>query len=182
MRTALFIDRDGTLNVNTHYTHLAEDLYLCKDIIKFFSWFTTGDFLLSELEVVIVTNQSGVANGYYTVNECLEFETELSNVILAESGYWLDPKNYYHDWTNDDNSWTRKPNPGMLLQACKDLKLKPGYMIGDKDSDVIAGSRAGCNLTFNVNHYNSILTCLYTIRNDIYESQRSSRYGSFKSN
>lgn len=166
---ALFLDRDGTLNVNTHYTHLIEDLYLCPGVLEFFQRLEHNQAHLKHLVPIIVTNQSGVAHGYYRIDECLALETELRTRIYHRTGHWLLESQFYHDWTTDEHSWTRKPNPGMLLQACVDHKIVPGYMIGDKPSDTSAGELAGCRLSLQVDSETSILDCLDLIERDLIE-------------
>lgn len=176
---AIVLDRDGTINENTHYTHCIDDLYLCKDIERFFAAVKDiDDYLLYEgfkhnscgcttyiLDTPVVTNQSGVALGYYIEQECIDFENKLSKLIYSHTLWPL--IDFYHDWTDDDTSVTRKPNPGMLLQLKEDLNVERMYMIGDKDTDVKAGIAAGCIMSFNVTEYSSILDCLDIIKSDI---------------
>lgn len=170
-RVALFLDRDGTLNVNTHYTHLAEDLYLCDGVIDFFRELHN----YSMLQPIVVTNQSGVDRGYYTKDECLDFEIALEEKIACETQYQLWYEHFYHSWSKNPCLY-RKPNPGMLLRACKDHDLIPGYMIGDKDSDVEAGHRAGCRLSFKLTKDKSLLSCLHDIDKDLREWDHTREY------
>jgi len=161
-KIGLFLDRDGVLNVNTHYTHLVEDLYLCEGVIDFFKKLHDWPMLVP----VVVTNQSGVDREYYRVGECIKFEDALAKRIKEETGYTLWRKRFYHSWTTKD-LWSRKPNPGMLQEACLDWKLIPGYMIGDKESDRQAGQRAGCRMSFKVSKQVPITTFIPIIERDL---------------
>lgn len=163
-QVALFLDRDGTLNVNTHYTHCLDDLYLCDKVVEFFRELHN----IPRLKPIIVTNQSGVARDYYSKGECLMFESALAELIYDKAEYMLYAPQWYHSWSKDENDYMRKPNPGMLEKACKDHNLLPGYIIGDKDSDVGAGQQAGCRLSFKLNKRTTLLDCLEMIKHDLH--------------
>jgi histidinol-phosphate phosphatase family protein len=160
-KVALFLDRDGTLNINTHYTHLPEDLYWCNGVMRFFAAISNKP-LINILQPIIVTNQSGVARKYYSKDECLAFEHHMRQELT----YPLTYKHFYHSWTAKPTPW-RKPNPGMLLQACKDHNLVPGYMIGDKKKDIEAGHKANCRRCFRVGQKLNLIDCLYHINADL---------------
>ena len=113
MRKAVFFDRDGVLNVDKSYL----------GFIKDFEWMDGAKEALAYLTeegyaIIVVTNQSGVARGYYTEDDV----------------------KVLHDWM-----CRRKPAPGMVLQAAKDydIDLKHSFMIGDMPRDVECGQRAG---------------------------------------
>ena len=134
------------LNLDTGYVHRPVD----------FQW-TPGAMAAiaaanaAGLAVVVVTNQSGVARGYYGEAD-VEALHAWMNGELARSGARID--RFYHCPYHEDgvveayrvaNHPDRKPNPGMLLRAVADLDLDPkaSFLIGDQPSDMTAGERAG---------------------------------------
>ena len=146
MNKAIFLDRDGVINFDTGYTHKIEDL-------KFISNSIEGLRLMQDkgYQLIIVTNQAGIAKGIYSEKEYVAFRNEMHNQ-LREYGIIID-KEYFcphhkegiiEKYKIDCNC--RKPKTGMLEQAAKDfnLDLKKCWMIGDTPSDVQAGKNAGC--------------------------------------
>jgi len=105
----------------------------------------------SGYKVIIVTNQAGVAKGYFSEEKLQEINTGLLEIMTGQGAY-VD-KIYYcphHaegtvEEYKKECSW-RKPNPGMLMEAAReyDLDMANSFMIGDKISDIVAGHRAGC--------------------------------------
>jgi D-glycero-D-manno-heptose 1,7-bisphosphate phosphatase len=102
------------------------------------------------LAVVLVTNQSGIGRGYYTWHE-FEAVQAVVTAGLGDAGAWLDGLwacAYHEDgrgeYRKSDHPF-RKPNPGMLLEAAAEMELDLtlAWMIGDKESDLEAGFRAG---------------------------------------
>ena len=142
MRTknrAVFIDRDGTIARDVPYCSRPEDFELLPDVVE-------GVKLLNErnFKVVVVTNQSGVARGYFTEETLAKIHDKM-RAELARYGARVDAI-YYCPHHPDDNCECRKPKPKMLLHAASDLDidLKQSFIIGDSDMDVEAGNRAGC--------------------------------------
>jgi D-glycero-D-manno-heptose 1,7-bisphosphate phosphatase len=143
---AVFLDRDGVITVDLGYVHLIEDLKLLPGAVEAIKRFNAAGFL-----VVIVTNQSGVARGYYTENAVKRFNRHLVSE-LKEHGAKIDAVYYcpHHregavkKYMKDCDC--RKPKPGMLLRAAREhcIDLKGSWMVGDKVSDVLAGKAAGC--------------------------------------
>lgn len=143
---ALFIDRDGTLVHARHYPSRPEDLILYDGI---------GDRLrgLQEagFKLVVITNQSGIARGYFTEDDLGLMHEHLRNELSAH-GVLVDA--IYHCPHHIDGSIPhlavrcdcRKPQPGMLLRAAADLSidLERSWFLGDILDDVEAGNRAGC--------------------------------------
>jgi len=142
---ALFLDRDGVLNINYGYVHSWEKWTWCagaKEAIKF-----VND---NGLLVILVTNQSGIGRGYYDTET---FNTLMCRVQedLAEIGAHMD--GIYHCPHHPEAGIgrykqacdCRKPGPGMLMQALSewDIDLERSLMIGDSPKDIEAGERAG---------------------------------------
>ena len=145
-KPALFLDRDGTLIEDVGYPHRDEDLRILDGVFVALRRARKMGFLL-----VIVTNQSGVARGYFSEEVVERFHVKMRQVFAEEDisfdGIYSCP---YHPTEGVGpyriDSPLRKPQPGMLLQAAKDLQidLPASFMIGDKLSDVAAGAGAGC--------------------------------------
>ncbi len=132
---AIFLDRDGTINEDKGYVYKIEDLVILPHVIEGLK------LLQKRFLIIVVTNQSGVERGYYTTEDVDRFHRYLY-YTLAKKGVYIDDF-YYCPYLEGE---CRKPNPGMLIQAAKDwdIDLEKSYMIGDKNSDVEAGKKAGC--------------------------------------
>lgn len=137
-RKAFFLDRDGTLNVEMHYLHKAEETFLIPGAAEAVKAIHAAGYL-----AVVITNQAGIAKGYYEDKAVFEVYEELQRQIKEENGESLDAL-YYCPHGKDDNCSCRKPLPGMLLKAAEDLDidLSQSYMIGDRPVDVNAGLAA----------------------------------------
>jgi D-glycero-D-manno-heptose 1,7-bisphosphate phosphatase len=148
-RKALFLDRDGVINVGDRYVHSRETFRFQKGIFELCRTAQDLGYIL-----VVVTNQAGIARGYYTEGEFIEL-TEWMTHQFAEQQIKLSRVYYcpYHpihgigEYKQD--SPDRKPNPGMLLRAQSDLNLDlaSSVLIGDNLSDVHAGKAAGVGTT-----------------------------------
>ncbi len=144
MNKAIFLDRDGTINVDKHYIHKVEDL----ELIPFA---TEGMRLLSKNYLLIIaTNQSGIGRGLYSLEDYFVVREKLTQILNQEkikiSGEYYCPHHMegVGEYKLDCNC--RKPKTGMLERASKDfnLELNECWMIGDKLSDIMAGKNAGC--------------------------------------
>lgn len=146
MRPALFIDRDGTLNVEVEYLCRPEDAALIPGAGSAIARANARG-----IPVIVVTNQAGIAKEKYGWPEYEAVRCRIEELLAAEGaridGTYCCP---YHEegrgeYRVDDHP-DRKPNPGMLLRAAQDfrLDLSRSWMIGDKAIDVEAGQRAGC--------------------------------------
>lgn len=144
-RPAVFFDRDGVLNEDKGYTHRIEDLKLMPGAAKAVAMARDHGFA-----TVVVTNQAGIARGLYTERDMASFHSAL-NLALRREGGWIDA--FYHCPFHPDGAVEafradhpdRKPAPGMILRAAKDLDivLEGSFLIGDKDSDIQAATAAG---------------------------------------
>ena len=143
---AVFLDRDGTINKEVQYLGDEQRLELIGGAAE-------GIHLLNEAgyQVVVLTNQAGVARGYFSEKTVERIHQRLQKV-LQEDGAWLDAVYYCpHHPTEGTSSYQvdcdcRKPKPGLLVRAAKDLNidLRQSYVVGDKLSDLEAGYAAGC--------------------------------------
>ncbi|MDP9604551.1 UNVERIFIED_ORG: D,D-heptose 1,7-bisphosphate phosphatase [Variovorax paradoxus] len=143
---ALFLDRDGVINIDTRYPSKPEDITFVDG---------AGDAIrLAQSQgykVVVVSNQSGVARGYASEAQVLDLHRWMA-ARLREKGAHVDA--WYHCPFHDqaklpayrhEDHFDRKPNAGMILRAALDMNidLDHSLLIGDNESDVVAASRAG---------------------------------------
>lgn len=142
---ALFLDRDGTINVDTDYPSDPAEIVLRDNIVPAIAAANRAG-----IPVVVVTNQSGIARGYF---DWSVFAAVNGRVIelLGDQGVFVDMvlACAYHEagvgpLAVSDHPM-RKPNPGMLFEAGKrlDLNLQRSLIVGDKLADMQAGRRAG---------------------------------------
>lgn len=144
MKKALFLDRDGVINIEKNYVHKIEDFE-----------FVSGIFpLIREAQKygyspVVITNQAGIGRGYYSEPD-FRVLTEWMLDRFLEEGIRIEKVYHcpYHPEAGighyRQESTDRKPNPGMFLRAQRelDLDMSNSILIGDKISDIEAGRRA----------------------------------------
>lgn len=144
-RPTIFLDRDGTLNEEVHYLHRPEDLHFLPTVIEAVRlWKETG------FRVVVVTNQAGVARGYYGEAEVKALH-QYMNCLMEKEGAHIDQFYYCpHHPEHGVGQYKvqchcRKPDIGMFEQAEKDEAVDKArsFMIGDKWIDIEAGFRYG---------------------------------------
>lgn len=147
MNKALFLDRDGVINVDKGYVHKIEDFEFIDGIFEVLKYFQEKGYLL-----IVVTNQAGIGRGYYTEEE---FHI-LNNWMLEEfrkKGINITKVYYcpYHPVHGigkyKKDAFCRKPNPGMILKAKKEfnINLTESILVGDKFTDILSGKNAGLN-------------------------------------
>ena len=144
-RPALFLDRDGVVNVEKNYLHRIEDFEFVDGIFELCRAYAKRGFL-----IVVVTNQSGIARGYYTQEA---FETLTAWMVDAFAMQDVEIAGVYHCPHHPEVSGScacRKPEPGMLLQAAETLgiDLVRSVMVGDSERDITAAHRAGVKETY----------------------------------
>lgn len=143
---ALFLDRDGTINVEKNYVFRKEDFEFIPGVLDIIRKYQDDGFL-----IIIITNQAGIARGYYSEDDYFIL-TEWMLGKFEEEGIKI-TKVYYcphHPaFTGDCNC--RKPKPGMITTALHEFNINPNLsiLIGDKKSDILAGQNAG----IRENHY-----------------------------
>jgi D-glycero-D-manno-heptose 1,7-bisphosphate phosphatase len=150
LRKALFLDRDGVVNVEKNYLHKIEDFELVEGIIEVCRAYQEEDCL-----IIIVTNQSGISRGYYS-EEDFRLLSEWMVEHFKTLGITI--THIYHcphHESIDGVCECRKPEPGMFLEAQKayDLDMVHSVMIGDNERDIEAAQRAGVgmNILFSSN-------------------------------
>lgn len=147
MQRGVFLDRDGTINREIGYLYKIEDF-------EFLPGVPEAIRLLNEngYQVVVVTNQAGIARGYYRENDVVLLHDYI-NGELQKAGARIDAFYFcpHHPTAGQGPYRTdcdcRKPKPGMILKAGNDLGIDPArsFMIGDKNDDLLAGRLAGCS-------------------------------------
>ena len=145
MAKALFLDRDGTINVDTAYLYEIEKCVFIDGVFDFCRRAQELGYL-----IIVITNQSGIARGYYTEDDVKVLHDWMCQEAAKAGG--IITAVYYCPYLEgapvkayDKKSDWRKPAPGMVLQAAKDydIDLKQSFMIGDMPRDVECGQRAG---------------------------------------
>lgn len=137
---AVFLDRDGTLNVDKGYVHHIEDWEWIPGALNAIVSLKKAGFL-----VIIITNQAGIARGYYDEADMTNLHTRI-NEELKEHGATIDGFYYCpHHPEFSEVCECRKPRPGMIDKAVQDFDIDKGrsWLVGDKASDIQAGLAAG---------------------------------------
>lgn len=140
-RRAVFVDRDGTLNVEVNYLYRVDDLQLIPGAAQAIRSLNHAGYL-----VIVVTNQAGIARGYYAESDLHTLHEHMA-AQLAADGARIDA--FYFCPHHPDRTGAcscRKPEPGMLLTAARDhaIDLAQSWLIGDTAGDIGAGVAAGC--------------------------------------
>ena len=141
MNKAVFLDRDGVIIEEEHYLSDPEKIKLISGAAAAIKRLCDAGFM-----IVVTTNQAGIARGYYEEADAIRVNERIRELLAADGvridGIYLCPHHPDHSGECD----CRKPAPGMLLQAAKDLDIdcSISYMIGDKMSDIGAAEAAGC--------------------------------------
>ena len=154
-RRAVFMDRDGTISEEIGYVNHASRF-------RVFDYSAEAVLLLNDKEwlAVLVTNQAGVARGYFTENLIGEVHGILEN-DLRRSGARLDAIYYcpHHPIVGESpyrlDCECRKPKPGLILRAADELEidLAESWMIGDRYSDMVLARQAGVHSAFVLSGY-----------------------------
>jgi D,D-heptose 1,7-bisphosphate phosphatase len=145
-RRAIFLDKDGTLIENVPYNVNLDLIHFCSGAIPALQQLSAADYKL-----FVITNQSGVARGYFLETDLHPVEHHLQTQLAAAgvtlSGFYYCP--HHPDGVSAPYATAcncRKPQPGLLHRAAAEhgIDLKQSWMIGDILHDVAAGRSAGC--------------------------------------
>lgn len=144
-RNVLFLDRDGVINVDVGYLSDPAQLEFIPGSIEAMKEAQTRGY-----DIIVVTNQSGVARGYYTEEDVQALHAEISRCLEAEGvhilAYYYCP--HHPEGTVEEYKKAcdcRKPNPGMLTKAIEEwhVDVDGSFLVGDKPSDVEAAEAIG---------------------------------------
>jgi len=145
LKRALFLDRDGVINLNHGYVYRKEDFDFIDGIFELVACANKADYL-----VVVVTNQAGIGRGYYTEEDFHSLMDWVGRQFKTHGGI-IDAVYFCPDHPEHGigeylrESAFRKPAPGMILQAASErgIDLAASILVGDKASDIDAGLAAG---------------------------------------
>jgi len=141
----IFLDRDGVINKEKGYLHKIKDFEFISGV------FETCRYLQNlNYKIIIITNQSGISRGLYTENDY----QIINNWMISEfKKNDIDILDVFHcPHSPESNCNCRKPKPGMLIKAKNKYKIdmQNSWMVGDKESDIIAANNSGITNTIIV--------------------------------
>lgn len=145
---ALFLDRDGTIFENAHYLNSVEQArtvpFMRGAMRAIAALYSMGYY------PVIITNQGGVGRGYFTEDTLIAINEALNDRICREIS--LRPPVYYCPHDPEAGCECRKPKPGLILRAARELGIDVArsIMVGDMVTDKQAGEAAGCALSYQI--------------------------------
>ncbi len=167
---AVFLDRDGVINLEDHYVHRVEDFHFFDGVFDACREFARAGYCL-----IVVTNQAGIARGYYSEEDF----HHLTSWMLAEfrrQGVKIDgvyhcphhPVNGIGEYRCDCSC--RKPAPGMILRAAQEhsLDLHRSILVGDKVTDIEAGRAAGIGCCILVSSGHSLAAADYDKADNVF--------------
>ncbi len=143
-KKAIILDRDGVLIEDKNYSYKIEDLEVLPGVIEGLKQ------LQEEFIFFIVTNQSGIGRGYYTVKDFHKYNDYLIS-ILNENNIKIE-KTFFCPHVKEDKCDCRKPNPKYLKLIADqwNVNLESSWMIGDHPSDIKFGINGGCRTVYMV--------------------------------
>tara|TARA_X000000368_G_scaffold407766_1_gene387579 strand:+ start:6159 stop:6701 length:543 start_codon:yes stop_codon:yes gene_type:complete len=158
----LFLDRDGVINFDKGYLYKYEDLEYIPGIFDLCLYLTKK----LKFKIIIITNQSGIGRGFYSEEKFHRLMKKIINDFKKRKikilNYYFSPyysKSSKKKYRSTKNFYKRKPNPGMVLEACEDydIDIKKSVFIGDQKSDFLLSKKINLKfIPFNVKKYKSI--------------------------
>jgi len=137
---AVFLDRDGVINKNKDdYVKNIGELEFLPNIEQSIKELNKKKFL-----VIIITNQSAINRRLTSLTNVKMIHEKIQKYLNHNGAHFDDL--YFCPHTPNEHCFCRKPNPGLLLQAIDEHNIdsKKSWMVGDRDSDILAGKKAGC--------------------------------------
>lgn len=180
---ALFLDRDGVINIDFGHVFKIDDFKFTDGIFDLVKEANSNDFI-----VIIITNQAGIAKGYYTEDDFGNLSNWMIKKFLERNAH-IDAIYYspFHPtmgqgkYLQDED--TRKPGAGMIFEAMKDFRINTSksILVGDKVSDIQAGIKANIqnNLLYKNHEENNDKSLLRVINKDIKKIESLSEVHSF---
>ena len=141
----IFLDRDGVINLEVNYLHKISEFKFIDGIFEACQYFHKLGY-----KIIIVTNQSGIARGYYTELEFDKLSKWLNKQFKNNNIDILDTFHCPHG--PDSSCYCRKPKPGMFFEAQNkhDVNQEKSWMIGDSETDIQGANSAGIKNTILV--------------------------------
>ncbi len=139
-KPAFFLDRDGVINIDHGYVYQTEKLEFLENLGKVLKE------LSSKYLLIVVTNQSGIARKYFSIDDVFKFHDYLNQKLKSEYNVIIDAFYICPDHPKfSKNCECRKPETGLLEEAVKDfnIDLENSIMIGDKESDIECANNFG---------------------------------------
>ena len=147
---AIFLDRDGTINKYVGFLRNIDEFELLDGVVEAIKMINRSGYL-----AIVITNQPVIARGEVTWAQLQEIHNKMETLLGLQGAYldglYVCPHHPHKGYEGEIEALKivcecRKPKPGLLLQASKDLNidLENSWMIGDRESDIQAGSAAGC--------------------------------------
>lgn len=139
LNKAIFLDRDGTINVDVDYLHECDKLEFLPGAVEALKILRGKGFKL-----LVISNQSGVGRGYFPMED-VEKVNAYMNELLMKEGIGIDGF-YCCPHTTEDCCECRKPQPYLYRKAAQDFDIDfaESYMVGDKETDVLAAGILHC--------------------------------------
>lgn len=138
---AILFDRDGVVNIRpiSGYVRKPDEFVILEDFVSFFKMIKKNDYL-----AILITNQQGVGKKIMSLQDMKQIHNVLQQEMIYRTGYEFDDI-FYCTELKESNSYRRKPNPGMIIEALEkhSIDKSRSFMIGDSKTDVIAGKKAG---------------------------------------
>jgi len=141
----IFLDRDGVINKEINYLYKIEEFEFIDGVFEACKYLINLNY-----QIIIVTNQSGIARGYYSerdyqiLNTWMLAQFKKNNIIIFDI--------FHCPHLPDSNCNCRKPKPGMFLEAKykHNIDMKKSWLIGDKEVDIISANNSGISNTILV--------------------------------
>lgn len=148
MKKAIFLDRDGVINIDKNYVYKISDFEFIPEIFDLLKYFQDLDYLL-----FIITNQSGIGREYYTKEDFSKLNTWMidefrkENIVISQVEFCP-----HHP---DENCMCRKPKIGMIENILKnyDIDLSISWLIGDRLSDIECARNAKIKNSIRINKH-----------------------------
>ena len=166
MNRALFLDRDGVINIDHGYVHEVEKFHFRDGIFE-----VCLAAQKAGMKIIVITNQAGIGRGLYSISDFQKLNSHMLNCFsknnVTISAVYFCPYHpthgigHFKKFSND-----RKPSPGMILTACREHQINPMHsiMIGDKESDKIAAYQAGIRIYIDASSPEWLLHSISSIK------------------
>ena len=163
MKRALFLDRDGVINIDKGYVFKKEDIQFYDGIFDLVKEANKNNYL-----VIVVTNQAGIGRGFYTEKDFLSLSEWIKEQFNKKNSsidhIYYSPFHPVHGIGKYKlDSELRKPKPGMFFKAKQEynIDLKNSIMVGDNESDLIAANSAGIQTKISFGNTCNAYDCFY---------------------
>lgn len=139
MEKAIFLDRDGTINVDVDYLHEPDKLVFIDGTVEALALLKAHAYRL-----IVISNQSGIGRGYFGAPDVERLHAYMNRILRGHNAA-IDAF-YYCPHIEQDRCACRKPQTGLIDRAVAewDIDLRHSYMVGDREADVMTAVNAGC--------------------------------------